>query len=74
MIKKRKVEVLYLAVTADDLELPIGVFDTIKEVVKYAHCSYGYAKVMVHRQSIHEKLKCKFIRVEIGGFGKNEKI
>ena len=73
MIKKRKVEVLYLAVTADDLELPIGVFDTIEEIAKYAHCSYRYAKTMVHRQSIYKKLKCKFIRVEIGGFGKNEK-
>lgn len=63
-MSKRK-EVIYLAVTIDELELPIAVFDTIKEIAIFAGCSYGNAKQMVFRQSVHTKLKCKFIRVEI---------
>lgn len=58
---------VYLAIKNDKFELPIALFENIKQLAKYAEVSYKHACCMVSRKSVNRKLNCYFIKVFIGG-------
>lgn len=57
---------VYLAITNDELELPIAMFDNLKQLAKYAETGYQYAWCMISKKSLYKKLNCYFIKVYVG--------
>lgn len=56
---------VYLAVTNDIYELPIAIFENIKEIAEFLKTSYDSACCMVTRHNVNRKHNCKFIKVDI---------
>ncbi len=64
-ITNSRKEKIYMAVTADKYEFPIGVFETIKQLATWAGTSYDYALRVIYRKNVFKKLNCRFIKVII---------
>lgn len=62
MVEERFV---YLAITCDKYELPIAVFDNLKQIASYANTTYASACCMVMRKTYNRQCKCKFIKVDL---------
>ena len=62
-MKKGKVEVLYLAVEADLLSLPVAVFDSLSAVAKWENCSLQYMRLKIKKHLKSADNKYYFERV-----------
>ena len=56
-----------LAVSNDDLELPIACFTNYEEMQKYTGKSKSVCYCSVSRGDIDRKLNCKYIKVKVEG-------
>lgn len=59
-------DIIYLAVTADNYELPMAVFDNVKEVADWLGVSYNYARTLIFRKTVC-KGQCRILRVVLRG-------
>ena len=64
MDKRRKNRV-FMAVSLDKYELPLAVFETIKEGAIYAGLSLAHFCRAVSLGSIDYKNKCRYVRVDL---------
>lgn len=56
---------LYLAVTADRYELPVGLFDSLKELSQHYGMTSKCMNSYIYRGCARKKENIKFIKVEI---------
>lgn len=56
---------LYLAVIVERYELPIGVFDTSRELADWSGYSIGYVLSSIAHNYPRKKTGMKFVRVEV---------
>lgn len=64
-MKHIKTNRVYLAVTIDIFELPVAIFETIKEGADYCGCSRSDFCKRVKRGDIDYKNNCKYIKVDL---------
>lgn len=60
----RKVKI-YMAVSADKYEFPLGLFENIKQLAIWAGTSYDYARNVICHKRVFKNLNCRFIKVVI---------
>lgn len=63
--RRRKIKNVYLAVTNDEYELPLGVFDTGEEAAKWANITINSFYVSICRNSQVRHGRFKFVKVNI---------
>lgn len=63
---------VYLAISLDNLELPLALFLTIREGATYCGCTREDFCKRVSRGDIDYKNNCKYIKVELDGEEDNE--
>ena len=61
-MKKIKV---YLAITADKFELPLCIFDSRKDLAKWANRDTESLSRSIRNNTIDRKIKCRYIKIEI---------
>ena len=64
---RRNDEKLYMAVTADKFELPLGVADTAADLGKMFGKTEGYIYSFISHQKSGSRIGTKFIRVDYDG-------
>lgn len=63
--RSKKHDYIYMIVTADELELPLAVFDSLKEVSEYTGRSRSSINTVICRGNKDIKLNCKYIRIDL---------
>lgn len=58
---------LYMAVTADELELPLAVTTTVVELSKLTGYSRSAIFTSISRNKSGRKTGCKFVKIDDGG-------
>lgn len=61
----KKQEVLYLAVTADELELPLVVCDSVRELAKWAGCPTFKIYYKINNKIVDNRWKCRYLKVDL---------
>lgn len=56
---------LYMAITADEYELPMGVFGSVIEMAKGYGMTARTVSSYISRGTVRKKDKVKFIRLEV---------
>lgn len=58
---------IYLAVTADVLELPLALFENINECVKWSSISKSKIYNCIYYKILDKQNKCYYVRVKLDG-------
>lgn len=54
----------YMAVTADQYELPVAVFDDIHTTCAWAGCSVNTMRSDISRGTVNKSRRCRFVAVK----------
>jgi len=65
MTKSKSPRRMYMAITIDKYELPIAIFENIREVSAFANRSKSAIWAAIARKSIDRKKRCRYISINL---------
>lgn len=61
----KKIEVIYLAISADKFEFPLVVCDTLSELASWADLDVQTIRELIQNRQIDTKNMCRYLRLKI---------
>lgn len=64
----KKIEVIYLAISADKFELPLCVFDTLSELASWADLDKQKLIRLIKTREVDKRNHCRYLKLKISIF------